>query len=149
MEQRGGYYDQSGTLRDMVPNHIFQLISLTAMEPPISFQADAVRDEQAKTLHAIQPLSSEDVLSRAVRGQYGDGRADEKHMPAYRSETSVAPDSTTETFVAMRLQIDTGVGLMCRSTCAPESACRSGTPKSPYSSGALLLYFSAILPWSD
>ena len=86
VEQRGGYYDQSGTLRDMVPNHIFQLISLTAMEPPISFQADAVRDEQAKTLHAIQPLSSEDVLSRAVRGQYGDGRAGQNHMPAYRSE---------------------------------------------------------------
>src|SRR5579862_2094812 len=73
VENRGGYYDQSGTLRDMVPNHIFQLISLTAMEPPISFQADAVRDEQAKILHAIQPLSSEDVLTRAVRGQYGEG----------------------------------------------------------------------------
>ncbi len=106
VEQRGGYYDQSGTLRDMVPNHIFQLISLTAMEPPISFQADAVRDEQAKTLHAIQPLSSEDVLSRAVRGQYGDGRDGQNHMPAYRSESSVAPDSCTETFAAMRLQID-------------------------------------------
>ena len=73
VEQRGGYYDQAGALRDMVPNHIMQLISLTAMEPPISFQADAVRDEQAKILHAIQPLSSEEVLSRTVRGQYGEG----------------------------------------------------------------------------
>ena len=106
VEQRGGYYDQSGTLRDMVPNHILQLISLTAMEPPISFQADAVRDEQSKILHAIQPLSSEDVLTHAVRGQYGDGHDPQKRMPAYRSEPSVAADSATETFVAMKLHID-------------------------------------------
>jgi glucose-6-phosphate 1-dehydrogenase len=106
VEQRGGYYDQSGTLRDMVPNHILQLISLTAMEPPISFQADAVRDEQSKILHAIQPLSSEDVLTHAVRGQYGDGHDPEKRMAAYRSEPSVNPDSATETFVAMKLHID-------------------------------------------
>jgi glucose-6-phosphate 1-dehydrogenase len=106
VEQRGGYYDQSGTLRDMVPNHILQLISLTAMEPPISFQADAVRDEQSKILHAIQPLSAEDVLTHAVRGQYGDGHDPEKRMPAYRSEPSVNPESATETFVAMKLHID-------------------------------------------
>ena len=106
VELRGGYYDQSGTLRDMVPNHILQLISLTAMEPPISFQADAVRDEQSKILHAIQPLSAEDVLSHAVRGQYGDGHDAETHMAGYRSEPSVAPDSATETFVAMKLHID-------------------------------------------
>jgi glucose-6-phosphate 1-dehydrogenase len=106
VEQRGGYYDKSGTLRDMVPNHILQLISLTAMEPPISFQADAVRDEQSKILHAIQPPSSEEVLTHAVRGQYGEGHDPEKRMPAYRSEPSVAPDSATETFVAMKLHID-------------------------------------------
>ena len=106
VENRGGYYEEAGTLRDMVPNHIFQLITLTAMEPPISFQADAVRDEQAKILHAIQPLSSEDVLTRAVRGQYGEGHDPTKRMAAYRSESSVNPDSSTETFVAMRLQID-------------------------------------------
>ena len=63
VEKRGGYYDKAGALRDMVPNHIMQLISLTAMEPPVSFRADAVRDEQGKILHAIQPMSSEDVLS--------------------------------------------------------------------------------------
>ena len=62
VEQRGSYYDTAGALRDMVPNHIMQLISLTAMEPPVSFEANAVRDEQAKILHAIQPLSSEEVL---------------------------------------------------------------------------------------
>jgi glucose-6-phosphate 1-dehydrogenase len=106
VEQRGSYYDQSGTLRDMVPNHIFQLISLTAMEPPISFQADAVRDEQAKILHAIQPFSSEDVLTRAVRGQYGEGHEGQIRVPAYRSEPKVAPDSSTETFVAMKVNID-------------------------------------------
>jgi glucose-6-phosphate 1-dehydrogenase len=68
VEQRGDYYDGAGALRDMVPNHIMQLITLTAMEPPISFEANAVRDEQAKILHAIQPFSNEDVLSKTVRG---------------------------------------------------------------------------------
>ena len=90
----------------MVPNHIFQLISLTAMEPPISFDANAVRDEQAKILHAIQPMSDEDVLGRSVRGQYGDGTEDGKRVTSYRSEPDVAPDSRTETFVAMKLLID-------------------------------------------
>jgi len=106
VEQRGGYYDNAGALRDMVPNHIMQLISLTAMEPPVSFHADAVRDEQAKILHAIQPHSSEDVLSRTVRGQYGDGIVDAKRVPAYRAESGVPPNSKTETFVAMKLAID-------------------------------------------
>jgi len=106
VEQRGSYYDESGALRDMVPNHIMQLISLTAMEPPISFQADAVRDEQAKILHAIQPLSSEEVLTKTVRGQYGEGIVAGQRIPAYRSEPDVPPDSRTETFVAMKLQID-------------------------------------------
>ena len=82
VEDRGGYYEQSGALRDMVPNHIFQLISLTAMEPPISFDADAVRDEQAKVLRAIQPMSPEEVLRRTVRGQYGAGTIDGEASPA-------------------------------------------------------------------
>jgi glucose-6-phosphate 1-dehydrogenase len=106
VEQRGSYYDESGALRDMVPNHIMQLISLTSMEPPISFRADAVRDEQAKILHAIQPLSSEEVLLKTVRGQYGEGIAGGQHLPAYRAEEDVPSDSRTETFVAMKLQID-------------------------------------------
>jgi len=106
VEQRGGYYDTAGALRDMVPNHIMQLISLTAMEPPISFQADAVRDEQAKILHAIQPLGAEDVLSRTVRGQYGDGELVGQHVPGYRAESGVPPASRTETYVAIKLQID-------------------------------------------
>jgi glucose-6-phosphate 1-dehydrogenase len=106
VEQRGGYYDQSGALRDMVPNHIMQLISLTAMEPPISFRANAVRDEQAKILHAIQPMSAEEVLQRTVRGQYGEGQVAGQRAPAYRSEDKVPSDSKTETFVAMKLLID-------------------------------------------
>jgi len=106
VEGRGSYFEHAGSLRDMVPNHIMQLISLTAMEPPVSFQADAVRDEQGKILHAIQPLSSEDVLSKTVRGQYGDGTVGGKRVPAYRSEDDVPSDSRTETFVAMKLQID-------------------------------------------
>ncbi len=106
VELRGGYYDSAGALRDMVPNHICQLITLTAMEPPISFDADAVHDEQTKVLRAIQSLSPEHVLDHAVRGQYGDGTVDGKHVPAYRSEPHVAPDSHTPTFVALALNID-------------------------------------------
>jgi glucose-6-phosphate 1-dehydrogenase len=107
VEKRGGYYDSSGALRDMVPNHLFQLVSLTAMEPPISFEADAVRDEQAKILHAIQPMGPEEVLTRTVRGQYGEGSSPGgERMPAYRSEPGVPPTSNTETFVALKLSID-------------------------------------------
>jgi glucose-6-phosphate 1-dehydrogenase len=106
VEKRGSYYESSGALRDMVPNHLFQLLSLTAMEPPISFDANAVRDEQAKVLHAISPIPPEEVLSRSVRGQYGEGMMGEERVPAYRSEAQVAPNSTTETFVALKLMID-------------------------------------------
>jgi glucose-6-phosphate 1-dehydrogenase len=106
VEHRGGYYDTSGALRDMVPNHLFQLLSLTAMEPPISFKADAVRDEQAKALQAIQVPTPEEVLTKMVRGQYGEGLIGTEDVPAYRSEPSVAVDSNTETFVAMKLMID-------------------------------------------
>jgi glucose-6-phosphate 1-dehydrogenase len=106
VEQRGGYYESAGALRDMIPNHIFQLLTLTAMEPPVSFEADAVRDEQAKILAAIQPFSPEDVLHCAVRGQYGQGEIEGKKVPAYRSEEKVAPDSSTETFAALKLAID-------------------------------------------
>ncbi len=106
VEERGGYYDGAGALRDMVPNHLMQLLTLTAMEPPTSFEADAVRDEQTKILRAIQPLTPEEVISRTVRGQYGAGIVKSDRMPAYRAEPRVAPDSATETFVAMKLSID-------------------------------------------
>jgi glucose-6-phosphate 1-dehydrogenase len=106
VEQRGGYYDTAGALRDMVPNHLFQLLSLTAMEPPFSFDADAVRDEQAKVLHAMQALTLEEVLSKSARGQYGAGMLGDERAPAYRAEANVAPESGTETYAALRLMID-------------------------------------------
>lgn len=106
VEQRGGYYDSAGALRDMIPNHLFQLTTLTAMEPPVSFEAHAVRDEQAKILHAIQQFTDEDVLRRAVRGQYDAGTIDNKAVPAYRDEPNVSPSSNTETFAALKLSID-------------------------------------------
>jgi glucose-6-phosphate 1-dehydrogenase len=106
VERRGGYYEHAGALRDMIPNHMLQLVSLTTMEPPISFQADAVRDEQSKVLHAIQPIQPEDVLTRAVRGQYGEGFEEHQQVPAYRHEEFVDPNSNVETFVALKLQLD-------------------------------------------
>lgn len=106
VELRGGYYDTAGALRDMIPNHILQLVTLTAMEPPVSFGADSVRDEQAKILQAITPFTPEDVLQRAVRGQYGDGEEDGQHVPGYREEDKVAPHSRTETYAALKLLID-------------------------------------------
>src|SRR5438309_2624052 len=106
VEKRGGYYENAGALRDMVPNHLLQLVTLTAMEPSISFAANAVRDEQTKILHAIQCPSPEEAAKRAVRGQYEAGEIDGEKVPAYRSEPNVAPDSTVETFVALKLLID-------------------------------------------
>lgn len=106
VETRGNYYDHAGALRDMIPNHIFQLVTLTAMEPPVSFDPDAVRDEQAKILAAIQPFSPEDVLHKAVRGQYDAGKIKGTEVSAYRNEENVANGSSTETFAALKLQID-------------------------------------------
>ncbi|MEL6814871.1 MAG: glucose-6-phosphate dehydrogenase [Cyanobacteria bacterium J06598_3] len=107
VEARGGYYDDSGALRDMIQNHLFQLLAMVAMEPPVSFAADAVRDEKSKVLRAIQPLSPEDVLRDVVRGQYGAGEdASQQPLVAYRNEPKVDPQSQTETFVAIKLAID-------------------------------------------
>jgi glucose-6-phosphate 1-dehydrogenase len=106
VEHRGGFYETAGALRDMVPNHLFQLLTMTAMEPPISFDADEVRNKQAEILHAISPFGHEDVLKNTVRGQYGEGTVDGQTVPGYRSEADVAPDSNTETFVALKLCID-------------------------------------------
>ena len=106
VEKRGSYFDMAGTLRDMVPNHLFQLLSLTTMEPPISFSSDAVHDEQSKILHAIQPYDDAEVLNCAVRGQYGAGVLNGNQVPAYRAEDGVPRDSRTETFVALKLMVD-------------------------------------------
>jgi glucose-6-phosphate 1-dehydrogenase len=106
VEERGAYYEKAGALRDMFPNHLFQLLALTGMEPPISFGADAVRDEKAKLLHAVKPMTSEEVLTWAVRGQYDEGVATEGRLAAYRAEPKVAEDSRTETYAAVKLLID-------------------------------------------
>ena len=103
---RGGYYDTAGALRDMVQNHLFMLLALTAMEPPISFEADAVRDERLKVLQAITPLTPATVERDVVRAQYAAGRVLQEDVRGYLEEDKVAADSTTETFVAMRLQVE-------------------------------------------
>src|SRR5260370_24218420 len=90
----------------MVPNHSLHLPTMTAMEPPSSFDADEVRNKQPEVLHAVQPLSPEDVLTCMVRGQYGPGAIDAERVVGYRSEPDVGPGSNTETFVALKLQID-------------------------------------------
>ena len=114
-------------MRDMVPNHIAQLLSLVGMEPPISFSADAVRDEQVKLLNSIDPLTPEEVLQQAVRGQYGPGEIDGKKVPGYREEEKVPPESNTETFVALRAAGgQLALGGRARSTRGPGSGCRSG-----------------------
>ena len=106
VEQRGAYYESTGALRDMVPNHLLQLVTLTAMEPPVSFEANSVRDEQVKVLRAIQCPAPEEAAKRTVRGQYDAGEMDGKPAPAYRAEPNVAPDSSVETYVALKLLID-------------------------------------------
>ncbi|MGH7230579.1 MAG: glucose-6-phosphate dehydrogenase [Nitrospiraceae bacterium] len=106
VEHRGRYYEEAGALRDMVPNHLLQLLSFIAMEPPNSFAADAVRDEKAKVLRAILPLHPIEVLRSTVAAQYGDGVVEGARVPAYREEPNVLPHSNTETFVAMKLLVD-------------------------------------------
>jgi len=106
VEGRGGYYEEAGTTRDMVQNHMLQLLCLTAMEPPVSLDADAIRDEKVKVLRAMRPLTPEQVTAQTVRAQYGEGVSSGKHVDGYLQEEGVASDSTTETYVALKLYID-------------------------------------------
>ncbi len=106
VERRAAFYEATGALRDMVPNHVFQLLSLTAMEPPNSFAADAVRTEKDKVLEAVLPLTGDDTRRKIVRGQYTAGIVRGQPVKAYRDEEGVAPDSTAESYVAMQLAID-------------------------------------------
>lgn len=113
VEHRADYYDKSGALRDIFQNHMLQMLALVAMEPPVSFDADRVRDEKVKLLGAVRPFDcgAQDATGspahcRIVRGQYGPGRSDGQPVPGYRQEEGVDPDSKTETFVAARLFID-------------------------------------------
>lgn len=103
---RGGYYDTAGAMRDMIQNHLMQLLCLVAMEPPSRMDADSIRNEKVKVLRTLRPLAPEEARASVVRGQYGEGSVFGKKVPAYRQEDGVAPDSTTETYVAIRLELD-------------------------------------------
>lgn len=106
VERRGKFYDATGALRDMVPNHLFQLLTLTAMEPPTCFGAEAVRSEKAKVLEGVRPFGPEDAIRNVVRAQYGAGIVEDREIAPYRRAADVAPASTTETYVALKLAID-------------------------------------------
>jgi glucose-6-phosphate 1-dehydrogenase len=106
VENRGGYYEKAGVVRDMFQNHLLQLLCLTAMEPPVAFAADAVRDEKVKLLRSVRPLGPRDVPQSAVPGQYGPGKIHGKQVPGYRDEAGVAEQSITATYAAMKLVID-------------------------------------------
>src|SRR3989454_7147514 len=106
VEGRGRYYEEAGVLRDMIQNHMLQLLALVAMEPPISFAADAVRNEKVKVLNAVRAMQPEEIIQRTVRGQYGKGFLDDKPVPGYRGEPSVSPSSTTETYAALKLFVE-------------------------------------------
>jgi len=106
VEHRGGYYERAGALRDMVQNHMLQLLCLVAMEPPVSFQADEIRNRKVDVLHAIRPIRHDEVHDCTVRGQYGAGWIRGKRVSPYREEEGVAPDSVTPTFAALKVFVD-------------------------------------------
>jgi glucose-6-phosphate 1-dehydrogenase len=106
VESRGAYYEESGALRDMIQNHILQLLCLVAMEPPVTFDAYPVRDEKTKVMRALRPIAPADVDSVAVRGQYGQGFVGGQRVPSYREEKGVSAESITETYAALKLGVD-------------------------------------------
>jgi glucose-6-phosphate 1-dehydrogenase len=106
VEHRGAYYDHAGALRDMIQNHLLQLLCLIAMEPMVSFDADEIRSKKVDVLRAVRPIDEERIQDYAVRGQYGAGWMQGQLVPAYRAEPSVAPDSTAETLAAVKLFVD-------------------------------------------
>jgi glucose-6-phosphate 1-dehydrogenase len=106
VEHRGAYYEHAGALRDMIQNHLMQILTLIAMEPMVSFDADEIRNKKVDVLRAIRPITKKQVQAVAVRGQYGLGSMENKKVSAYRSEPDVAKDSTAETFAAIKLFVD-------------------------------------------
>jgi glucose-6-phosphate 1-dehydrogenase len=106
VETRGGFYDKTGALRDMTPNHLLALLAMVAMEPPNSFDPEAVRAEKGRVLEAVRRYTPAEAAEKAVRGQYGAGKVGDKDVIAYRDSDRVDPQSNTETFVAMELEID-------------------------------------------
>src|SRR6266404_4639533 len=106
VEGRAGYYEGAGALRDMVQNHLLQLLCLIAMEAPSDLRADSIRDEKVKVVRCLRRMTADEVSSNVVRGQYAEGAINGKSVPGYRSENNVEPKSMTDTFVALRLNID-------------------------------------------
>ena len=106
VESRAGFYEETGALRDMVANHLLQLLALTAMEPPIEFEADSVRGQKVQVLKSIRPMTVEEVAKRTVRGQYGPGEIAGQPVPGYREEQGVKKDSVTETYAAVEFYVD-------------------------------------------
>ncbi len=107
---RGGYYEGAGALRDMIQNHLLQLLCLVGMEAPISFNADEIRDRKVEVLRAVRPFKPEEISQHAVRGQYSKGWVEGKEVPGYRSESGVEAHSNTETFAAVKFLLTIGVG---------------------------------------
>ncbi len=106
VEGRAGYYDKAGAIRDMVQNHLLQLLCLTAMEPPAGLDADAIRDEKVKVLKSLKPIRGQDVRNHVVRAQYGAGTVNGKRVPAYLDEQNISLESVTETYVALHINVD-------------------------------------------
>jgi glucose-6-phosphate 1-dehydrogenase len=106
VERRASFYEETGALRDMVANHMLQLVALTAMEPPIAFDADSVREQKVQVFRSIRPMTLEEVAANTVRGQYGAGRIADAAVAGYRQEPGVKPDSLTETFAAVHLHVE-------------------------------------------
>lgn len=106
VEGRARFYEETGALRDMVANHMLQLLALTTMEPPIAFDPDSPRDQKVQLLRSIRPMTKKEVAQRTVRGQYGPGTIDGKKVPGYREEPDVPPNSTTPTYVALEFHVD-------------------------------------------
>ena len=106
VESRAAFYEETGALRDMVANHLLQLLTLTAMEPPVAFDANSVRELKVQVLRAIRPMSVEEVAKRTIRGQYGPGKINGVEVPGYRQEPGVNPKSRTETYVAVEFRVD-------------------------------------------
>ncbi len=106
VEKRGGYYDSSGALRDMIQNHLFQLVALVAMEPPVKADAESIRNEKLKVFQSLRPYAKEDIAQHVIRGQYIESHIRGEKVPGYRDEEDVNPDSKTETYAAMKFYID-------------------------------------------
>ena len=106
VEERAAFYEETGALRDMVANHLLQLLAMTAMEPPIAFEADAVREQKVQVFRSMRPMTKDEVARRTVRGQYGPGEVAGQRVPGYRQEPGVKPNSSTETYIAVEFHVD-------------------------------------------